>query len=151
MAKTDFRVAFREFRDLVGRNLLAARNGAVNNLVADLQRSVRQGGNTPEDTGHLLNQLRISRNRVPLHVGRIGHGAALLGVKLGDMITLDRWDVPYAEHVEYGHSTANGTGWVTGRFFTTIAVRNWRRHVAQAALSVRMGAITNAMVGRARR
>lgn len=45
-------------------------------------------------------------------------------VKDGDVYRIDIINpVEYAPYVEYGHRTANGSGWVPGRFMLTISVQ----------------------------
>lgn len=54
--------------------------------------------------------------------------------KVGNTYTIEIINpVEYASYVEYGHRTANGKGWVPGRYFLTLSEEELRR-IAPAVL-----------------
>jgi hypothetical protein len=55
--------------------------------------------------------------------------------------------VYYSPYVEYGHRTANGQGWVEGRFMMTISVQELERELP-AIMDRKMGQFIARFIGR---
>lgn len=62
-------------------------------------------------------------SKTSMQVGKVGNNYIIEVVN----------PVEYASYVEYGHRTANGKGWVSGRYFLTLAEEELRR-IAPAVL-----------------
>ena len=105
---------------------------AATSMFDEMQTPLQQGGNMPVKTGRLRRSLSVGLNGVQRAIGSRAHVFVIPFMRLGDRLTTYRRNVPYATSQEYGFTLPSGA-WFTGRFFTTLAVRGWKGHVARAA------------------
>lgn len=103
---------------------------SAQDLIAEAQTPVAQGGNMPVDTGFLRNSLVSGLNGSTSLTGADSYVLAIAGAKLGDSIFAG-WTANYARYVEYG---ARGR---PGRFFMRGAAQNWQDIVTRNANELR--------------
>lgn len=103
---------------------------SAQDVIAQAQTPVAQGGNMPVDTGFLRNSLVSGLNGSTSLTGADSYVLAVAGANLGDSIFAG-WTANYARYQEYG---PNGR---PGRFFMRAAAQNWQDIVTRNANELR--------------
>jgi hypothetical protein len=103
---------------------------SAQDLIAQAQQPVAQGGRMPVDTGFLRNSLVSGLNGSTALSGADSYVMAIAGAEPGDTIHA-YWTASYARYVEYG---AQGR---PGRFFARGAAQDWQRIVKENVAKVK--------------
>ena len=118
-----FEATIRAFAEDAERKATAVFKQSAQDVIADAQLPVAQGGRMPVDTGFLRNSLASGLNGSTALSGSDSYVMAIAGAELGDVIEAG-WTADYAKHVEYG------TQGRSGRFFMRGAAQKWPSIVA---------------------
>ena len=125
-----FEATIRAFAEDAERKAEAIFKQSAQDVIADAQTPVAQGGRLPVDTGFLRNSLQAGLNGSTALDGVDSYVMTIAGAELGDVIEAG-WTADYAKHVEYG------TQGRQGRFFMRGAAQKWPQIVRSNEAKVR--------------
>ena len=129
MAKGRFAAQVAEFERKTLAKLLRIIRIAAQDVFADAQKPVGEGGRMPVDTGFLRNTAQSGLNGFTIGEGPDAYVLSLAQMNIGDTVYIV-WTAEYARHVEYG------TTRMPARFFMRGAAQKWQMFVNQAARKV---------------
>jgi hypothetical protein len=123
-----FTASIRNWRDKTDETLRKIAATAIQDVMADAQTPVAQGGNMPVLTSNLRNTLASSVNGAELAVGPDSYGLAVANMQLGDTLRF-AWTAEYAAIRHYKPEDF-GQG---GGMWRDKAAQRWQQYVDNAA------------------
>ena len=123
---TTFAAQVRFWTDMTQRRAEAIFRQSAQDVLAEAQRPVGDGGNMPVDTGFLRRSLTTEIVGGARQQGADGYVFVITGAELGDVIEA-RWTASYAKYVHDGARGRAGRPWIT------LAAMSWERIVRENA------------------
>lgn len=119
------------FVDLTSRDLLNVAKQSLQDVIADAQTPVAQGGNLPVDSGFLRNSLTVEVRGSQVAEGADSYTLGIAQLQLGDPISF-AWTAQYAIPRHYMVNVGQGGG-----LWRDVAAAKWSTFVERNANTLR--------------